>query len=801
MNKHKLLLSLLIIFLLTLSYSISVTAQNTDSSNLNGGEWASFRHDASHSGYATGGGKANSAKQLWKFGTRASVWSSPAVADGRVIVGCKDCTLYCLNASNGELIWNVTAGHEVNSSPAIYEGRVYVGSDDGWVYCIDIATGSPAWIVEVGGYVRSSPAVLDDRVYVGSGLHDFFCLNASNGNLIWKFPTSQRIFSSPAIAGGVVFFASDDFCVYAVNATNGKQIWCVHTGSNENSPSVSNGLVYVGSYEGYVWALNASTGAKVWKYATQDTVRTSPAIAYGYVYVGSEDCSVYCLNASTGKKVWQAATGYMVMSSPTVSDGNVFVGSEDYNIYCIDAFSGAKKWTFATKSNVDSSPAIVNGTLYVGSHDYHVYALTLSDSPAEPTQFKPNMALGGIIIFDVLACIAFILITYTVVRMVRFSRLTRKQNSSVSNVPAKSWFITNINILCIITIAIFTVIFFLSLNAGPLWAADEKTYSQMAYHMIKSGDYLLPWSFGEPAIWAGKPPLLMWLMALSYQLFGVSNFATRFWNPLFGALSLVVIFFLGKRLYNRQVGFLSIIVLGTFTTFYAFATHAMTDGPLLFFMLASIYLLLIDEEKEGTSRYAVVSGVFFGLALMTKQIQALLIPIILIIYFSVAKRNIRFLFTKRFMLFWAAALLIFLPYVFYMALRFKDFWECYFIYCVFSRAVTPLEGHVGSYLFYFNYLVTGENLLWVGLLPFAGALSVFRAFMRRSKADMLLVIWVAVVFVVFSFAQTKIYWYILPAMPAFALAISSFLQWVATKFPLRLKRGRLCLSDSNLDKH
>jgi 4-amino-4-deoxy-L-arabinose transferase-like glycosyltransferase len=215
----------------------------------------------------------------------------------------------------------------------------------------------------------------------------------------------------------------------------------------------------------------------------------------------------------------------------------------------------------------------------------------------------------------------------------------------------------------------------------------------------------------------------------------------------------------------------------------------MTDGPLVFFILASIYFMLRSEEKTGINRYAVLGGVFFGLALMTKQIQAMLIPLIIIVYFAVTKRSVRFMFTKRFALFWGMALLIFAPYVIYMSLRFGDFFDCYFIYCVFTRAAAPIEGHGGSPLFYLNYLATSENPFWTVLLPFAGGLCVFGAVVKRSKADSLLLIWMVGVLGLFSFAQTKLYWYVLPALPAFALAMGAFLYWLAEKAWRR--RGRV----------
>jgi 4-amino-4-deoxy-L-arabinose transferase-like glycosyltransferase len=118
-------------------------------------------------------------------------------------------------------------------------------------------------------------------------------------------------------------------------------------------------------------------------------------------------------------------------------------------------------------------------------------------------------------------------------------------------------------------------------------------------------------------------------------------------------------------------------------------------------------------------------------------------------------------------------------------MRFTDFWDCYLIYCVVERATTPIEGHAGSPLFYINYLLTSENLLWVALLPFSVVLCGFNAFFKRHKSDILIFAWMTIVLVLFSVAQTKLYWYILPALPAFAFAISNFIYQLSRKLQLR----------------
>ena len=779
MRKHKQLLIILLL-ILVLSYCTFLISNARGSID----KWPMFRNDPARSGYTDANTPAGSVELLWTYEAVAAVRSSPAVADGYVFVGSSDWNVYWFNASTGELLGHFLTGGEVHSSPAVDNGCLYVSSGDGNVYCLDITTGMPLWTSPVGGFLRSSPAVVDDRVYVGSGNHDLFCLNASNGVTLWRYQTSDRVQSAPAVSDGIVYFASDDFQVYALNASTGSELWRTHTGSLTSSPCVHEGYVYIGSIDSYVYALNASTGDKVWEYPTENSMSSSPAVAYGCVYVGSEDNSVYCLNATTGEKIWQTPTGYWVKSSPSVADGKVYVGSEDNSIYCFDAFSGEKKWSYETGSYVDSSPAIVNSTLYVGSCDHKLYAFALGDSTDSLPPQSTNSVPWTTIVFDALACTVGAVAIYVLVRFVREGRRAKQNLTERTFAGKMGWFSAHADALCIVAILAFSAVFFVNLGSGPLWVADEQTYSQWAFHMFKTGEYLEPWGFGGPALWIGKPPLFMWLMSLSYQVFGVTNLAARFWSPIFGALSLVLVFYLGKKLYNLPVGFLSALVLGTFNLFYVFSRHAMTDVPFHFFMVASLYFMFLSEETEDAKRYVVLSGLFFGLALMTKQIIALLIPIIAFVYFIATRRGVRFLFTRRFAWFWGVAFLIVSPWVVYMTLRFgPEFWRIFLVYSNFTRAASAIEGHAGGYLFYLNYLVNNDNLLWLILLPFSVGLCVFNSVFKRAKEDTLLLVWMAVVVGLFTFAQTKLEWYILPAFPAFAIAIGSFLYMLLKKTP------------------
>jgi outer membrane protein assembly factor BamB len=745
-------------------------------------DWTMFHGDPSRCGYISGGDATNSAKLLWAFPTNASVDSSPVTADGFVIVGSQDGHIYCLNNSNGQQIWcyPLESSKIYYSPPAISQHCLYIGSSDGNLNCIHIPTGLPLWKTNLNGAVWSSPLVLNGLVYAGSQDCNLYCLNASTGLTAWAYPTEGPVSSSPAYSDGVVYFGSY-YYVYAVDAATGQEVWHSFTQSGSTSPTLYNGCLYIGALGGNLFCLDAYTGVTNWKYATHGSLISSPAAAYGCVYEGSEDSNIYCLNASTGKVIWHVSTGFWVCSSPIVSGGNVYVCSQDYKIYCLDAFTGAIKWHYTTGDAVDSSPAIADNTLYVGSNDHYIYALRLCNSTEKVSSLGTVESIAVTTV--VLDIVTFVLFAVAVFMFTLFFKSNRHVTTAVAvNNGVFSWCKAHFDLFCVLAILVFSIaLFFAHLENHLLWVYDEQIYSQWSYHMLKTGDYLTPWNFGIVSLWIGKPPLNMWLVSIAYQIFGVTNFSSRIWSALFGCLSMVLTYYFGKLLYNRYVGLLSAFVLGTFTMFYTFATRLMTDMPLVFFMLTSLYLLLLSEKQKNNLLYSSLSGLFFGLALMTKQTEALLIPAIAIVYLVLTKRTFTFLKTKWFTSFLGVAALIFAPWLIVMSARFGfEFWNYYFLYSTYLRVVSPFEGHVGGFLFYFNYLAANENLFWLILLPFAVGLSLYWAF-KRSKSDILIIAWVVVVFLVFTIAQTKLYYYILPVYPAFALAVGSLLGRLSKK--------------------
>ena len=203
-------------------------------------------------------GPADISTPRWVYQTGADVFSSPAVANGKVYVGSEDYNLYCLDAFTGEKIWSFQTGFYVRASPAVYNGRVYTGGDDGNFYCLDADTGAEVWTVSAGGFFpnyissgeatpRSSPIVVNDRLYVGSLDGKVYCLDPDDGRKLYTYETGGPIFGSPAYADGTIYIASADSHMYALNAADLSYMWKTFPLNMSVEPQASNELFNVGT--------------------------------------------------------------------------------------------------------------------------------------------------------------------------------------------------------------------------------------------------------------------------------------------------------------------------------------------------------------------------------------------------------------------------------------------------------------------------------------------------------------------------------------------------------------------------
>jgi len=97
------------------------------------------------------------------------------------------------------------------------------------------------------------------------------------------------------------------------------------------------------------------------------------------------------------------------------------------------------------------------------------------------------------------------------------------------------------------------VVFFFNLGGPRLWDRDEPRNAGCAWEMIQRGDWVTPYFNGQ--IRDHKPVLLYWFMMSAYAVFGVNEFAARFWSALLGVGSVALTFDLARRWVSPRAGF------------------------------------------------------------------------------------------------------------------------------------------------------------------------------------------------------------------------------------------------------
>ena len=178
--------------------------------------------------------KASTGKELWAVETGAEILAEPLV-DGDKVFTANGLGVVSAYTKAGAKVWSFTAGDAVYSSPVMAEGKVVFGCNDGWLYALDAATGKPAWVNKDGTYtIESKPFFWSGKVYYGAWDQYIRCVNAKDGKLLWQricegsrvAKAAKRYYSPadamPVVAEGKLMIADRKMTLTILNAETGE---------------------------------------------------------------------------------------------------------------------------------------------------------------------------------------------------------------------------------------------------------------------------------------------------------------------------------------------------------------------------------------------------------------------------------------------------------------------------------------------------------------------------------------------------------------------------------------------------
>jgi 4-amino-4-deoxy-L-arabinose transferase-like glycosyltransferase len=301
------------------------------------------------------------------------------------------------------------------------------------------------------------------------------------------------------------------------------------------------------------------------------------------------------------------------------------------------------------------------------------------------------------------------------------------------------------------------------LGAIPLLGPDEPRYTRVAVEMHRAGEWVRPTLQGEP--WLEKPPLFYWLAGGAFAVLGETEAAARLPSLLAALLLVGTTALVGARLHGSAAGLHAGFVAGTSLLPFAYGHAASMDMLLAATVTLAIGLAGLRVLGVAGRLAIVAAAAAAGLATLAKGPLGLLLPLLVLGGFVAVTREWRWLREALSPAALAAFALVSLPwYVAILLDQGRHFLDVFILDHNVQRFTSTVHNHPGPVWYYVPVLLAG-------LFPWSGLAvpALFRAAPRSSRADLFVLLWLALPLAFFSLAGSKLPGYILPCVPPLAI--------------------------------
>ncbi len=389
--------------------------------------WPQFRGPTGQ-GIASGAGPLKWSKDTgiaWKMPLSAQGWSSPVIADGKIILtgSRKDgdathLTAFALDVATGKTLWNIdlfkptaeetAAQHGKNSlassTPVIADGIVYVHFGHMGTAALRLADGEVVWKKQIsykpmhgnGG----SPIIVGDLLVVNADAEidpTIVAFHRKDGTIAWRTPRDQKVrsafsFSTPLVVetdGRKEILSAGSGMIGAYAPEDGRLLWKATYGEGYSvvpRPVVAEGIAYVAT--GYnvpkliAIRLGKATGDVtkthiVWEVTRRMPKTPSMIATQGQILVLDDTGALTGLNAKSGEPVWNEKLPGNFSASPILTGDTLYAVTEDGVCYVVKISPDGAEIQFETDlaERTLASPILLGGALYLRT-EKHLWKIT-----------------------------------------------------------------------------------------------------------------------------------------------------------------------------------------------------------------------------------------------------------------------------------------------------------------------------------------------------------------------------------------------------------------------------------------
>jgi len=324
----------------------------------------------------------------------------------------------------------------------------------------------------------------------------------------------------------------------------------------------------------------------------------------------------------------------------------------------------------------------------------------------------------------------------------------------------------------ILLIALCGVLYFPFLGSVPFFDKGEPREALAVQDIVQRGEWLVPLKRATDI--PSKPPLFHWSAALVARITGSLNEATiRFPSALYATLGVLLIYWLGRKIFDAKTALLGAAILGTMMIYQDQALSARVDMTLCFFV--TLNLVLFYSLYRGFLTKPIWFYVFYalvGVGTLAKGPLGLVLPALVAGSFLVMQR--KWDWFKKFCFHPGVILALVLAvgwYVVAVTRGGEGFFNRQILQENLGRFVGG-SGHSHPIYYYIPYLFS-ESLPWSLFLPLL-LWDVFKEPIRRDDDRLFLKLWVLVMFAFFSISVGKRPVYLLPLFPALSLLFAAW---------------------------
>jgi 4-amino-4-deoxy-L-arabinose transferase-like glycosyltransferase len=324
-------------------------------------------------------------------------------------------------------------------------------------------------------------------------------------------------------------------------------------------------------------------------------------------------------------------------------------------------------------------------------------------------------------------------------------------------------------------LVVVAVVWFSNLEYRTLIRPDEGRYAEIPREMVVSGDWVTPRL--NDLKYFEKPPLQYWATATAYTVFGEHQWTSRLWAALTGFAGLLMVWFVGLRLFGREAAGYAAMLLGS-SMLYVMMGHINTlDMGVTFFITLGIFALLLGQsetDSKSQRNWMLLAWAGMALAVLSKGLMGIILPGTAVFLYCIVQRDFTVLKRMNWLPGIAVFLLITAPWFYLVMKANPEFFGRFFIYEHYTRFTTKDLGRYQPWYYFVPILLAGALPWTVLMLDSLYRIAVGKQFERSSRyndfnAEHFLLIWAVFIYVFFSISGSKLPSYLLPMFPAMAL--------------------------------